>query len=177
MGETRQRGQIWWIRYYRNGRRHEESSKSKKQEDAERSLKIREGDVARGLPISPKIGRLKFDDAAADLVTDYKVNARRALEHVERRIEKGLKPYFGWRMANITTSDIRKYIDHRQEAGAANATINRELSAFKRAFTLAIQAGKLLQRRTFRCCRNGTRGTASSSASSLSPSAPSCRPP
>jgi integrase len=93
---------------------------------------------------SPRIGRLRFDDAAADLVTDYKVNTRRAREHVERSIAKGLKPYFGgWRMANITTADIRKYIDHRQEAGAANATINRELAALKRMFSLAIQAGKL----------------------------------
>jgi site-specific recombinase XerD len=125
----------------------EETSKSEKREDADRLLKIREGDVAKGLPISPKIGRLKFDDAAADLLTDYKVNGRRAVEHVKRRIKKGLTPYFGgWRMANITTADIRKYIDHRQEAGAANATINRELAALKWAFTLAIQAGKLLQR-------------------------------
>jgi hypothetical protein len=30
--------------------------------------------------------------------------------------------------------------------GYANATINRELAAFKRTFTLAIQAGKLVQR-------------------------------
>jgi hypothetical protein len=120
MGELRQRGRIWWVRYYRNGRRHEESSRSDKREDANRLLKLREGDVAKGLPISPKIGRLRFDDAA-DLVTDYKVNTRRAREHVERSIAKGLKPYFGgWRMANITTADIRKYIDHRQEAGAAN---------------------------------------------------------
>jgi integrase len=143
MGELRQRGRIWWVRYYRNGRRHEESSRSDKREDANRLLKLREGDVAKGLPISPKIGRLRFDDAA-DLVTDYKVNTRRAREHVERSIAKGLKPYFGgWRMANITTADIRKYIDHRQEAGAANATINRELAALKRMFSLAIQAGKL----------------------------------
>jgi integrase len=75
------------------------------------------------------------------------VNARKAREHVARRIKKGRTPYFGgWRMANITTADIRKYIEQRQEAGAANATINRELAALKRMFSLAIQAGKLLQR-------------------------------
>jgi hypothetical protein len=64
MGELKKRGQIWWVRYYRNGRRHEESSHSDLREDAVRLLKVREGDVARGLPVTPKIGRLRFDEAA-----------------------------------------------------------------------------------------------------------------
>src|SRR5204863_7295576 len=38
------------------------------------------------------------------------------------------------------------YIAQRQTDGYANATINRELSALKRMYSLAIQAGKLLQR-------------------------------
>jgi hypothetical protein len=65
MDELRQRGTVWWIRYYRNGRRFEESSRSTKWEAANRLLKQREGAVADGLPISPAIGRLKFEDAAA----------------------------------------------------------------------------------------------------------------
>ena len=64
MGELRQRGGIWWIRYYRNGRRHEESSGSTKKGVAIDVLKIREGDGAKGIPVTPKIGRFRFDDAA-----------------------------------------------------------------------------------------------------------------
>jgi integrase len=86
-----------------------------------------------------------------------------------------LKPFFGdRRMASITTADIREYIDSRQKettvvrkaftftardgtprqvpeqrrpiAGVSNAEINRELTALKRMFNLAIQAGKLIQK-------------------------------
>jgi len=49
-------------------------------------------------------------------------------------------------MANIMTADVHAYITARLDAHAAAATINRELSALKRMFSLAIHAGKLLQR-------------------------------
>ena len=54
-------------------------------------------------------------------------------------------PWFrGRRMTKITTADVNAYVQRRQEKGAAAATINRELAILKRAFTLAIRAGKLL---------------------------------
>ena len=31
-------------------------------------LKLREGDGAHGIPVTPKIGRLRFEEAAADVV-------------------------------------------------------------------------------------------------------------
>ena len=145
MGELRLRGRIWWMRYYRNGKRYEESARTTKKTEAERLLKLREGDVAKGVPISPQIGRLTFDEAAADLLTEYRVNGRRSIGGVTRRVEKGLRPFFGGRrMADLTTAHVRAFVAERQKAGIANATINRELAALKRAFTLAVRAGKLL---------------------------------
>ena len=147
MGAIRKRGNIWWIRYSRGGRRFEESSFSTRKEDASRLLKLREGDVAKGLPISPKIGQLRFDEAAADVETDYRINGKKSLDHVSRRIKKHLLPFFGGRrMAVITTSDARAFIDQRQQAGASAGEINRELAILKRAFNLALQAGKLLHK-------------------------------
>ena len=67
MGQLRQRGNIWWIRYYRNGHRHEESSRSTRKGDAVDLLKIREGDIAKGIPVSAKIGQLRFDEAVPKL--------------------------------------------------------------------------------------------------------------
>ena len=175
MGELKQRGQIWWIRYYKNGRRYEESSGSEKESDAKSLLRLREGDIERGVAITPKVGRIRFDEAVKDVINDYRTNRKRSLDDVERRIERHLKPFFGnRRMASITTADIREYIDSRQKettmvrraftftardgtprqvpeqrrtiTGVSNAEINRELTALKRMFNLAIQAGKLLQK-------------------------------
>ncbi len=99
----------------------------------------------KGVPISPQIGRLLFDDAAKDLITEYTINRRRSLDSIRRRIDLGLTPWFrGRRMVQISTADVRAYVEDRQKAGKANATINRELAALKRMFKLAIQAGKLL---------------------------------
>ena len=70
MGELRQRGPIWWLRYYRDGRRLEESSGTDKYEKAKRLLKEREGDAAKGVPYSTSMGRLRFDEAMTDLETD-----------------------------------------------------------------------------------------------------------
>jgi integrase len=175
MGELRKRGNIWWIRYCRSGKRYEESSRSDKKGVALDLLRRREGAVADGIPVTAKIGRFRFDEAAADLITEYKVNGRRSLDELERRIEKHLTPFFsGRRMASITTADVRTYISQRQSetevvrkaytikrkdgtainvpeqrrpsAGASNAEINRELTIVKRMFTLAMQGGKLLHR-------------------------------
>lgn len=175
MGQLRRRGGVWWIRYSRNGKRHEESSRSHKKEVARDLLRRREGAIADGIPVTAKINRFRFEEGAADLVTEYKVNKRRSLDELERRIEKHLQPFFGGRrMASITTPDVRTYIAERQSAtavtkkaytitrkdgttvrvpeqsrptsGASNAEINRELTILKRMFTLAMQAGKLLHR-------------------------------
>ena len=115
MGELKLRGRIWWIRYYRNGQRHEESSSSAKKQAAIDLLKLREGDVARGVPVTAKLARLRFDEAAADVINDYRTNGKRSLDEVERRIRLHLTPWFGSRrLASITTADVRAYIAKRQ---------------------------------------------------------------
>ena len=86
MGMTYQRGAVWWVKYYRNGRPMRESSGSTKESDAIQLLKIREGDIAHGFPVNPKLNRIRFDEAAEDLKTEYAVNGRRSADELERRI-------------------------------------------------------------------------------------------
>jgi integrase len=146
MGELRLRGRIWWIRYNRNGRRFEESSGSKLKQDAARLLKLREGDVAKGIAVSPALHRVLVDDIVQDVKNDYAANGKKTHADVERRWTLHLKPAFGGRrVSSLTTSDVRAYVASRQAAEAKPATINRELAILKRGLRLALQAGKVLQ--------------------------------
>jgi integrase len=158
MGEIRKRGSVYWIRFYdHTGKRHEESTRSQKRKVAVDLLRRREGAVAGGEPITAKIGRFTFDQAAADLLAEYQINRRASIDEAERRIRLHLMPFFGGRkMAGITPGDIRAYVVHRQQVGTVNrhskrradvsdAEINRELALVKRMFRLAVQAEKLIR--------------------------------
>jgi integrase len=157
-GTIRRRGRIWWIRYCVGGKRHEQSSHSTKRQDAVDLLRTQGGLIARGVRVTPKIGRLTFEDAAADLITDYETEDHRSIKVARRRITKHLTPYFRFaRMADITTADVQAYRAHRQKQGilnkkgerigdVSNAELNRELALLKRMFSLAIESEKLIHR-------------------------------
>ena len=122
-----------------------ESSGSVSQAEAKRLLSLKESDIAKGIPVTPRMGQIRFSEMAADEINDYRINGRRSVKDVETRFEKHILPFFGEaRSSAITTADIRRYVVRRQEEGAANGTINRELTAIKRAFSLAAQAGKIM---------------------------------
>jgi integrase len=144
MGSLYMRGAIVWLKYHQNGRQIRESSGTSKKSVARRMLRAREGDVEKGIPIVPRAGRVSFHEASQDLLTDYEVNGRATHAHAKRRLDLHLEPFFRGRlMATITTADIRTFAKSRQDAGAANGEINRELAVLKRMYSLAMQGGKL----------------------------------
>ena len=81
--------------------------------------------------------RTTFADLAALLLQDYRINARKSLERVTGAV-KHLKATFDDKLVarDITEPTITAYIEARQAAGAANATINQELAALRRMFRL-----------------------------------------
>jgi len=133
----RDNSRCWWISYYRNGKQFQESSKSEKRSDAQKLLNKRLGEIATGTFHGLKHEKVTFDDLAADFLNDYRINARRSVDKAERSV-KHLAQYFGgMRAMNITTDKIKTYIRQWQEAGLSNCSINRELAALKRMFSLA----------------------------------------
>lgn len=139
MGSIYKRGNIFWIQYYRAGKPYRESSLSGKENEAKRLLKLREGHIVEGKLPNLRVERIRFEELAQDLINDYKMNGYRSLNKAEKSVKHLKTSFEGMRAIDITTDRIKQYILIRQEIGAENGTINRELSALKRMFTLASQ--------------------------------------
>jgi integrase len=169
---TRPGTKYLWIKYLQHGRVIRESTGTVKPQVAARMLRTREGDVEHGIPIMPKLDRVTFDDAAADVINDFKANGKRSLRVADRRIRLHLTPYFGGRrLAGITAPDVRAFVAKRQADAivvrqarrvtqddgtivevpevtkpVSAGEINRELQLLKRIFNLAMQSDKLARK-------------------------------
>lgn len=149
---------IWMMKYYRDGRPINESSHTDNRRKANKLMMSKEVDIDRGVPVTNKVGRLRFEEAMKDVIADYVANQYDTLDDTQGRIDNHLTPFFGGRrMATITKADIAAYIAHRiaqpivtgkgknrKSRRPSNGAINRELGVLKRAFTLALHNGKLL---------------------------------
>jgi integrase len=143
MGRIFKRGSIYWIAYYHRGEEYRESAASDNESAAKKLLKKRIGEVAQGRLRGANQDRLTFDDLAQALLEDYQINGRRSLRSARLSI-RHLRKFFGFdRAVDITTDRIKAYAADRQKAKAANASINRELAALKRMFSLAVEDSRL----------------------------------
>lgn len=89
--------------------------------------------------------RVTFEDLLDGVVDEYKANGRKSLDKVLCRGRHLAKSFAGWRAQDITVTELRAFIARRQEEGASNAEINRELSTLRRGFNLALQAENILR--------------------------------
>jgi integrase len=144
------RSEIWWAKYYLNGRPVRESTgvaadTKTAPEGARRFLKEREGRVATGQPILPRADRIRYEEVAADLTTHYEATGSRDLKEYARRVQHLARFFPGQRIAAIGQPLVDAYIVHRQAQSAAGATIRRELGTLTKMLRLAYQNGKLLR--------------------------------
>jgi integrase len=93
--------------------------------------------------VIPRVDTVTVDHLLDTLRADYQANGRRSLDRLDISLGH-LRPAFGLRRAvHVTSADLTAYATTRQAAGAANGTINRELAALKRAYSLALDAERL----------------------------------
>jgi integrase len=131
----------WTIQYYVEGRCYREASNTRDRARAQQLLNRRLGQAATGVAGTAEGRPVKVQELWDALLLDCRNNGRkRAVRDLGTRWLH-LGPAFAQAQARkITTARVAAYIRQRQEEGAANATINRETGALKRAFTLAMRA-------------------------------------
>ena len=149
-GRTYQRpgSRFWWIAYSHRGRVFRESSGSTDRRKAEKLLRLRLGEIAVGRH-APDAEKVTFEALATMLGDDYQLNGRRSLKRAKQCLAR-LREVFGLdRALDITTDRLTAYARGRQEQGAAPATVANELAILKRAYSLAVRAGRLTHRPAF----------------------------
>ncbi len=136
-----------WIAY--DGRR--ESVGSPGLEDAKRLLSIRKSQAIQGTLGVVDLKNVSFEDLAELLVGDYRANDKKNLKRVMGIVGR-LWDFFGKDKAvAITTEKVNSFIAFRKGQTTrtgrtpTNATINRELSALKRMFSLGQKADRVLK--------------------------------
>jgi integrase len=139
MGSLYQRGNTWWIKYYRQGKSFRESSGSTKKMVAKKLLARKEGDIAKGKIPGVQFEKVIFEDLAQNFLNDYKINQKKSLAKAQRSVNHLKKSFERVSIPQITTPAINAFVENRLNEGAANATINRELSALKRMLNLGLQ--------------------------------------
>jgi integrase len=140
LGSIYQRGGVWWLKYYRNGKPFRESSRSHIYAEAERMLKRRLGELVTGKFTGLEPERIRVRQLTDLVVQEYKENGRSSLPDIESRLKLHLLPQLGdIRVAEFGTQHVKRYVALRQREEAANASINRELAIVKRAFNLGFR--------------------------------------
>lgn len=137
-GTTYQRGKIWWIRYWRDGKPFSESSFSEDYQDAFQLLSKRNAERPRSKSERPQ------DTTIASLLPlvedDYKQKGLRSVRDVKARVRLHVVPFFGQILASkLTGADIRAYKEKRLSELAEKATVNRELAVLRRSFQLGLE--------------------------------------
>ena len=134
----------WWLKYRDAlGVVRREATETTKESEAKRLLKQREGAAVEGRVVLPRADRVTVAELLAELRQEYEANQRRSSRRLKFSIQR-LEPFFGaLRAARLTSTDVTRYKKQRQDEGAANGTINRELAALKRALSLAHRAERI----------------------------------
>jgi integrase len=135
---------IWWMSYYRDGKKIRENTGTTKEQEARRLLNARLGLVVTGAPVLPRADKVTYEQAKADLLAYYATHGERDVIEATRRL-KHLDGHFGARrLVSIGPDDCTAYAAKRRGVGAANGTINRELNVLGRLLSLAVENKKLL---------------------------------
>lgn len=134
---------IVYVRIRHKNIRTEFSTGQNSKTEAERIGRATLADLEAGRR-DPDASRTRVTDLFDDLRRDYAINERHVGDLDKRW--KHLEPIFGADLAtDVTTPRLRRYVERRLGHGASRATVRLELAALRRAFTLGLEAGKVVR--------------------------------
>src|SRR5262249_23051214 len=142
-GALYQRGRVWWIKLYVDGRPRYESTGTESYEAARRVLDARRGQRAKGELLHARIDQITYSEAAQALREPYRVTGTRVLAEANLRLGHLDAFFAGRRLASLGPKDAERYALARQQQGAGNATVNRELAVLGRMLRLAFEHDRL----------------------------------
>ena len=133
-----ERGKTWWMSFSYDGKQVRRSTETANKKLAEKIYRKVMTEVAEGKWFEkPRDEDVTFDQLAEDFLNDYRLNLRKSLWRAEIYVKRLETNFHGYKARDITTEDIKRYISERIREGVSNATVNRELSALKRMYSLA----------------------------------------
>ena len=150
-GRVFQRGSIWWISFYHNGREHRESSGSTERKKAVKLLRQRLGELAAGevsgSPLSSRRtgkGAVMMEALFDLLQQNYQLSGRGGYTEF-LHLRRLRKRFAGHTVDSCTSQVIRRYMADRKNRGCKPATVNREMNVLRAAFRLGYE-NDLVQR-------------------------------
>jgi integrase len=138
----------YYIIYRVNGRQIRESSKSDNKQVAQKLLERRMGEAGLGVRPEQEVKNVKYEDVRDALVAEYRNRGRHFFQKADGTEYIGglnhLDAFFkGMRVIEMSSDTLRRYIEARRQAGAADATIRRNLVLLRSMLNLARKEGKL----------------------------------
>jgi integrase len=131
----------WRWELWVNGKRH--SGPAQTEAAANRILKRKIAEAGAGQFIGNAAERMPYSTLEDLVRADYKMQERKSLRRAEISMVH-LRAAFGTdRAVQITSERISTYITARLDAGAKPATVQKELAALRRMYTLAVRARRL----------------------------------
>ena len=142
----------WYIAYSAGRQRCRENTRTTNLKTAKKLLDTRLGAIAGGDVLPVNVGKTTIGELLELVRTDYIINNLKSLDDAERRMKLHLAPFFyctvdqagkfrdGMKANEVSSDFVNRYVVTRQQAGASNGTVNRELSLLRRGFSLGITA-------------------------------------
>jgi integrase len=132
------------MQYFVDGRRVRESTKCDRIREAQDVLKTKLLELQQQGGHGSGSAPATIANLYALIENDYSKNGRKSIIHLRGLWNNHLSLFFAdLSTTKLSAEQIDTYVRRRLDDGSANASVNRELSALKRMYKLAIKSGRL----------------------------------